>query len=144
MWDTTDYTARMDTTHESTGYSKSLRLVLKRAREARGLSAKEVGRRVAQRLQQLGDDEVGPISPSTIYAWEQFDRHPSISKYAAWARVLGYRLHVLLDDAGSTRAPVLVNSDEAAEAARRIDLLHPDARTAVLTVIRSMTGGETE
>lgn len=139
MWDMPDYFGTMGATSQGTGHSKGLRLILKQARDQQGLSAKAVGERIALHLQALGDADAEPVSPSTIYAWESFDRHPSIANFAAWARVLGYRLIVELDSATSDRAPVLVRTDEAAEAARRIDLMQPDQRAAILGVIRSMS-----
>ena len=143
MCDRRDYSRLMGATSMGTGHSQSLRLILKSAREAQGLSAKVVGERIARHLQDLGDPEAEPVSPSAIYAWEKFERHPSVSNFAAWARVLGFRLHVMLDSASSGRLPILVGSDEAAEAARRIDLLRPEDRASILGVIRSMTKGET-
>lgn len=132
----------MGSTSIGTGHSRSLRLILKAAREEQGLSAKVVGERIARHLHDLGDPDADAVSPSAIYSWEKFERHPSVSNFAAWARVLGFRLHVLLDSANSGRAPILVWSDEAAEAARRVDQLRPDDRAAILRVIRSMMPDE--
>ncbi len=116
-----------------------MRLVLRQARDEAGLSAREVGERIAARLRESGDEDATPVSPSTIYAWEQFERHPSIANFAAWARVLGYRLIVELDGADSGRRPVLVRTEEAAEVARLVDLLPAEKRRAVLAVVKSMS-----
>lgn len=133
------YLPHMGATSKGTGHSESLRLILKEARNSRKWSAKYVGERISRRLQDLGDVSAKPVSPSAIYAWEDFHRHPSVDNFAAWAFVLGYRLIVTLDAAASKREPVLVRTDEAAEAARRIDLLPPDKRTSILEVVRAMT-----
>lgn len=119
-----------------TGHSKALRNTLKHARLKAGLSARAVADRIAARLVALGNPDVKPVVPSTIYAWEDFDRHPSISNFAAWARVLGYRLLVELDGADSRRMTVLVNTPEAAEAARTIDRLPAPERARAIAMIR--------
>lgn len=142
LCETGHYLRQMGATSAGTGHSASLRLILKEAREAQGLSAKTVGERIARHLQDLGDPEAEPVSQSAIYAWEKFERHPGIANFAAWARVLGYRLHVTLDSANSGRSPVLIATDEAAEAARRIDRMQPSDRAHVLAVIRAMSRDE--
>lgn len=143
MWDRNDYVEGMAGSSGlvPTGHSKGLRLTLKAARETQGLSAREVARRIHQHLVEIGDEDATEPHQNTIYAWESFARHPSVANFAAWARVLGYRLIVELDAAEGGRVPVLVRTAEAAEAARRIDMMKDDQRHSILTIIRSMSAG---
>ena len=140
MWEPHSYASFVGATGQrGTGHSKRLRTILKEARERLDLSAREVAERIAAHLRDVGDTDATPPSVNTIYSWEKFERHPSISNFAAWARVLGYRLIVELDAADSKRHPILVRTEEAAEAARRIDRLDEKQREAVLLLIRSMS-----
>lgn len=143
MCDKAGYRRQMGSTSVGTGHSQSLRLILKAAREEQHLSANVVAKRIRRHLQDLGDDDP-KCSTSAIYSWESFVRHPSVAKFAAWARVLGFRLHVQLDAANSGRVPVLIGTDEAAEAARRIDRMSPAERASILAVIRSMSRDVTD
>ena len=124
---------------QSTGHARGLRLILREARLKKGLSAREVCEQIAAELQRLGDTEATPPSSTALYYWEAFERHPSIANFAAWARVLGFRLVVELVEANSERAAVLVRTDEAAEVARRVDRLPEVRRKAIVEVIRAMT-----
>lgn len=122
----------------STGHSRSMRLTLKAAREERGWSAREVGEKIAEHLSEMEDEKVDAVSMNTVYAWEKFERHPSIAMYAAWARVLGFKLVVMLDGSDSGRTAVMVRSAEAAEIARRVDALPADKRKAIADLVRVM------
>lgn len=111
---------------ETTGHSRHLRNVLRAAREKRGLSQREVAEAVTARLS--GEDK--RISSTSISAYETFTRHPPINVMAAWARVLGFRLIVELDDAASQRVVVSLRP-RAADVARLLDLL-PDPDLAMV------------
>lgn len=65
----------------------------------------------------IGTDRV---SGSAVSEWERFNRHPAVDVMASWARVVGLRLVVELDDARSGRVAVLLRP-RAAEIARAID-----------------------
>jgi transcriptional regulator with XRE-family HTH domain len=127
-----------EVTDSGTGHSRAMRLILKQARADRDLSARELGEMIRRRLVATGDADAEAPAPSTIYAWEAFKRHPSIASYAAWARVLGYRLIVELDGADQQRKPVLVRTGEAAAAARLIDAMPEEKRRALLAMIKTM------
>lgn len=113
-------------TTETTGHSRHLRNVLRAAREKRGLSQREVAEAVTARL----SDHDKHISSTSISAYETFTRHPPINVMAAWARVLGFRLIVELDDAASQRVVVSLRP-RAADVARLLDLL-PDPDLAMV------------
>ena len=118
---------------EVTGHSRHLRHVLRDRRKDLRLSAREVAERASDRL---GD---GAISTQSIYDWEAFRRHPAIDRYAAWARALGYRLVVDLDDAAEGRHPILVRHEESASAAKTLDAIDdPAKRRAVLATLKAL------
>lgn len=116
----------------STGHSRHLRQVLRAARLEQHLSAQQVADRVAA---ALGRDS---MSGQSVLYWEGFERHPPIDVFAAWARVLGYRLIVDLDRADNQRTPVLIRHPEVAEIARLLDDGTPEMRAAVATILRGM------
>lgn len=118
-----------------------MRRELWKARDDQDLSAADVAGMVGRWLRDHGDLDATDPNPNTIYAWEKGNRNPSIANFEAWAAVLGYQLHVRLDDGDSGRVPILVKNEEAAEAARRIDLLPEARRKSVLDVLRGLTGG---
>lgn len=108
----------------TTGHSRSLRRRLQKAREARGLSQRELARRLG-------------VSNSTISGWENFDKHPEIDNFARWARELGMRLVVDLEEDEAGRVPVLV-SEPVVEIARAIDALDDDSRRLVRRLVRAL------
>lgn len=135
---------------EKSGHSRRLRAVLKAAREQQGMSARDLADRIAEHLTRL-DRALYPDAPAhrpkhsnTIYMWERFENHPSISDFAAWARVLGYRLIVDLDDAHDGRTSVLLDSREAVHIARTVDMWPVDKRASLLAVVEAMdsSGGQ--
>lgn len=143
MCDNPDYTSGMGATSgvKRDPNSEAMRRTLRDAREKGDIPAHVVAERIVRILHEQGDLDASKPSVNTIYMWEKFERHPSISNFQAWALALGYRLHVQLDDARGDAAAILVRSEEAAEAARRIDLLPETKRKSIIDVIRSMTGG---
>lgn len=102
------------------GHSRRLRDLLRAARERLNLDQAEVGRRVAERMER---DK--PYLKQSVSAWEKFEQHPGIDVFAAWARVLGLRLIVDLDDAKGERIPVMLQK-RSAEIARGVDMLDGD------------------
>jgi hypothetical protein len=130
--------------NQKSGHSKRLRATLKAARERQGVSARGLSILIAQRktlLQRELDpdapDEM-PVHENTIYGWERFEYHPNIVDFAAWARVLGYRLVVDLDDADDSRTMVLLATREAVEAARSVDMMPEAQRELVINLIRGL------
>lgn len=114
---------------EHTGHSRRLRLLLKERRLERGLSAQEVADRVAEELGKTS------LSSTAIYNWERFERHPGVDAYAAWARVLGMRLHVDLEDARRGRRLMPVSSPEAAEVLLAMEAATPEKREAIRNLV---------
>lgn len=74
------------------------------------------------------------MSGETVRLWEHFTRHPPIDRFAAWARVLDYRLIVSLvhQDRGPT--VMLTLAPKVAEVAAALDL----ATAPQLDLVRSM------
>lgn len=126
----------------SASHSRDLRRILRDARERLKLSAEGLGERIAAELERYDAEDPAPPHPNTVYAWEKFRRHPNIDRFAAWARALGYRLVVELVEVGSAARAIMVRTDEAAEAARRIDRLDTASRKRVIDAIRMMTPGQ--
>lgn len=122
------YIGRME---ERTGRSRAYRDMLKRARDAKKWSAQKVADLIAE---DLG---IPSLSGQTVLYWEQFERHPAIDRYAAWARVLGYRLvmHILEQDA--SRVSVLLHPG-VAEMAHAIEIMSPKDRRILLGIIERM------
>ena len=98
----------------SVGHSRQLRLRLRAARKRLNLSHDDVAERVANTLGL--DAKTG----GSISHYEQFRRHPRIDVMAAWARAVGLRLIVDLDDADGKRIPVMLHA-RTAELARVLD-----------------------
>jgi transcriptional regulator with XRE-family HTH domain len=112
--------AFMTKTAHTTGHSRHLREVLRARRESMKLRQQDVADRITEEL-ELDDRLTG----GAVSEWERFTRHPELPKMQAWARVLGLRLLVDLDDEKSTRIPVLVRPENA-DLVREIDLLEED------------------
>lgn len=117
---------------ESSGHSRKLRATLRAARKEQDLSAQQVADRLAAALGKRS------MSGQAILYYEAFSRHPPVDVFAAWARVLGFRLIVDLDAAGNERKPMLVKHPEVSEIAHALDNAAPDVRAAVLTIVREM------
>jgi transcriptional regulator with XRE-family HTH domain len=115
-----------------TGHSEALRSKLRAARERRGLTQPELAQLITEELKRPK-----PLAPSALSQWETFDRHPRIDDMAAWARVLGLRLVVELDDAQGKRIPVML-SPEVAEVAREIEAADEEDRQWAIDTIRRM------
>lgn len=133
--------------NEVSGHSRRLRLALKADRERQGLShaavASMIGEwrtRAARSVDPSAVVDDGPAG-STISMWERFENHPNIADFAAWARVLGRRLVVELDDAGLPRVAVLLQTQEAVEIARTVDSWPKDRREALVTLVRGWPAG---
>lgn len=106
----------LDAPTERTGHTEMLRERLKAARLDKGMKQQDVADRVARRL---GLDS---LRDTTISNWETMTREPRIDEFAAWARAVGMRLVVDLDDGGSTRMGILVERRHA-ELLKAIDRL---------------------
>lgn len=117
---------------KSTGASKMLRTRLRAKRLELGLTQQEVVDRIASITGERAPNR------SALDHWEHFRRHPPISTYAAWARALGLRLVVELDDATSERVPVLVPR-EMAEEIKAYTLLSPQDMAMVADMVRRLT-----
>jgi transcriptional regulator with XRE-family HTH domain len=129
----------------TSGHSRRLRAALRAARKAQNISAHEVCRRLAQiatdyaRIDDPDAAEIEPPHVNTLYTWERFERHPSINLMAAWARVLGMRLIVDLDDAKNPRPYVLLDHPESAQIARIVDAMNDEKRRALLQLLTAET-----
>lgn len=125
----------------TSGHSQRLRSVLRTARKEQGIKAVEVCRRIGvilteyARVRDPSAFDVDPPHTNTLYSWERFDRHPGIDSMAAWARALGYRLLVDLDDATHPRHHVLLDHAESVQLARIVDALPSDERAALLKLL---------
>jgi transcriptional regulator with XRE-family HTH domain len=125
------------------GHTVDLRERLRARREAKKMSRAEVARLISNdRIFNEDADRIaatGAERPKTQYGetavanWELLYNHPPISAYAAWARVLGMRLHVELADAGVKQTAVLM-PDEAREAAEALR----DVAPADLELVRDL------
>ena len=118
---------------EVSGHSRHLRNVLRAARERMGLTQLQVAERISERLRL---ERV--VSSSAVSEWERFGRHPAIDVMAAWARVLGMKLHVDLGADSDTRLSVLLRP-ETMDLARKIDLLSDEDRALVDQMVSRMT-----
>lgn len=108
---------------EQTGHSRHLRELLRGLRAEAGLTQQQVADRITSRL-----NLERPLTSAAVSEWERFGRHPPINVMAAWARVLGRRLVVQIDDASGDRVSVLLRR-ESADLARTLDQMSgPDAR----------------
>lgn len=117
---------------DGTAQSRHIRQVLRAAREAAGLTQQQVADRVTGRLELER-----PLTSAAVSEWERFGRHPPINVMAAWARVLGRRLVVQLDDAAGERVAVLVRP-VSADLVRTIDTLTDDDRELVERMVSKM------
>lgn len=117
-----------------TGHSKKLRDRLRAARKSRGLTQQQVCDLIMERMPDWYGRDVH-VADSTLSSWEKFQRHPPVDVMACWARVLGLRLIVELDDAKSTRVPVLLHP-KTAEVARVLDNLSEDDFKWVVETVR--------
>jgi ribosome-binding protein aMBF1 (putative translation factor) len=136
--------------NQKSGHSRRLRAVLKSARERQGVSARALAGFIARRKTEIQREiepdavEETPHHENTIYGWERFEYHPNIVDFAAWARVLGFRLVVDLDDAEDGRTMVLLSTREAVEAARAVDMMPDEKRSLVIGLIRGLQSGYRE
>lgn len=118
---------------QRTGHSRRLRERLRARRMEMGLSAREVAARMATHL------DVESVSLQSVYDYEAFKRHPAVDKFAAWARVLGFRLVVDLDDNGENRTATMLRYEESVSAAKTLDAISdPDKRQAALQTLKAL------
>lgn len=124
----------------STGYSRQLRERLRARREKLGMTLEQVADRTAEILNQMTPDakEVS-LTAGAISHYEQFRRHPRVDAMAAWARAVGMRLVVDLEDADSDRVNVPL-SPRAARVARMIDALKEKDLGLVEATVRRYLG----
>lgn len=118
---------------------RGLRLLLRDARLSQKISAVKVGQMIGQYLRDAGDPDATDVNENTVYAWEKFERHPSIANMAAWAAVLDYRLLIDLDSSQAN-----LETEEAAQVARLMDRLPEHLRVAILRIARGLAGIEDE
>ena len=107
-----------------TGHTRQLRERLRIAREGLGLSQRAVGIEIANRL-----GRAKPYTGAVVSLWEKLEAHPPVDTMAMWARVVGLRLVVDLDEAAGVRVPVLLRP-KAAAVARLLDLLSDEELAA--------------
>lgn len=117
---------------EVSGQSRHLRQILRAARDEAGLTQQQVADRISSRL-----NLDRPLTGAAVSAWEGFTRHPPINVMAAWARVLGRRLVVQLDDAAGDRVAVLVRPSSS-DLVRMIDLLGDEDRRLIEGMVGRM------
>lgn len=116
------YDAPMPEVREQTGHSRELRDRLRERREKLGLHQKAVGELIGR-------------TGASVSAYERFEQHPPVDVFAAWARSLGMRLIVDLDD--SERVPVAVSPD-LVETVRALNRLSTDDREIVARLITAL------
>jgi transcriptional regulator with XRE-family HTH domain len=115
-----------------TGHSRQLRARLRAARIERGMTLQNVADGIAQRLERES------LTAAAVSSWETFVRHPAIDVMAAWARVVGLRLVVDLDDAKGERIPVLLHP-RTADIAREIDAAPEADREMIRQFVERLT-----
>ena len=121
------------TSDASSGHTLNLRKRMKAAREDRGLSQEDVALRIAKRLGKGRHDK------SNIGKYEQNKRQPPIDVMAAWARAVGFKLHVDLAPQDGERVFTLLSKDMA-HLAREIDSAEPEVRALILATAHRMLG----
>lgn len=117
---------------ESTGHSRNLRKRLKAARDEKGWTADHVGRLIGHEMGRRA------YSGQAVLYWEAFERHPPIDTYAAWARVLGWKLNLDVVPQDCERTTVHLQSQEAVDIARIVDSMTEAARRSVLQMLRDL------
>lgn len=126
-----------------TGKAKRIRDLLRARREALRVTRVELGEAIASFLnarEEALDGAYGAhkaLHQNTVYMWETFQRHPSIDTLSAWARVLGYRLHVELA-LDPDKSPVMVKTERAADIARVVDEWPADLQEIVWEQVQSI------
>ena len=123
---------------ETSGHTRRLRDVLTAERKARGWSTQRVADEIA------ADLSLSKMSGETVRLWETLASQPPIDRFAAWARVLGFRLIVDLDRSDAQRRPVLVRTDEAAEVARLVDDMSRSERRQLLAYLNARSAPEAD
>lgn len=117
---------------ERTGQSRHIRQLLRAARESQGWTQQQVADKITERLQLERS-----LTGAAVSEWERFGRHPPINVFAAWARSLGRRLVVQLDESAGDRVAVMLRP-ETADLARAIDLLGDADRALVDSMVSRM------
>ena len=113
----------------SRGHSRQLRRRLRAARLERGLTLQHVADFIAKA------EGLKSLTDAAVSQWESFKRHPPVNLMAAWARAVGLRLIVDLDDRSGERVPVLLHP-RTADLAREIDSLNDDDRAYIEDTVR--------
>lgn len=116
--------------------TRRIRQRLKARREALGLTQEQV----AELISQDPNREGPPLGNTAVSNWETLRRHPKLDDMAAWARVLGMRLIVDLDDIESDRVPVLLPPGRAVELAKALTTLGEEDFAYVEALVRRLTG----
>lgn len=116
---------------ERTGHSRRLRLLLKAERNRRGWSLEKTAKLVAK------EAGLGKLSKEALRLWENFERHPPIDSFAAWARVLNHRLIVEVAPADSSRI-VCMLSPGVADVARAIQVATPKQKRLIIAMLEQM------
>lgn len=116
---------------EQSGHTRNLRQRFVEARESKGLSQREVASRIAQRLGKPSH------SGSAVSAYENMDRDPPIDVMAAWARAVGWRLHVDALPFHDDRQWYAVRP-EIGEVALELESCDDETRDLVLKMARRM------
>ncbi len=123
-----------------TGRTRMLRQRLKARREALRLTQEQVADRIsADEIRSAHHaSEARPIGGTAVSNWETMYRNPKIHDFAAWARVLGMRLIVDLDDQDSDRVAVLLPRGRALELAKAIGTLNDADLDLVESFVRRL------
>lgn len=117
---------------ERTGRSRALREELKGERLRRGWSTQKMAEKIR--------DELGlkSLSGETVRLWENFDRHPSIDRFACWARLLDYRLVVKLVRSERGEAVTLSLHPQVAELASALEMASVQQRHLIRNMLVQM------
>jgi transcriptional regulator with XRE-family HTH domain len=123
-----------------TGRTRMLRQRLKARREALRLTQEQVADRIsADEIRNAHHpSEAKPIGGTAVSNWETMYRNPKIHDFAAWARALGMRLIVDLDDQDSDRVAVLLPRGRALELAKAIGTLNATDLDLVESFVRRL------
>jgi len=116
---------------ERTGRSRALRRILKAKREDRGWSLQKAANKIAE------DIERAKLSGEAVRQWENFETHPSIDKFASWARVLGMQLVVDLVEVNSSREIALL-APRTIDLARAFEMAAPDDQEIIATMMERL------
>lgn len=121
---------------EISGKTRMIRRRLKAARKALGLTQQQVAERMVADPQWGG----ATLGATAISNWELLERNPEVDAMAAWARAVGRRLVVELDDqAAGDRVAVLL-PPEVVECAKAITALEQEDLNVVEDLVALLVG----